>query len=125
MDATHREFVAHLEALTAADDASFPGLFEALSVEQFRTMLEVHFVGSLLVCRAAWPHFVGAGYGRIVNTVSEAMLGGILLNRLALVLSGVALVVCGHAHVLRRGDQKTLAESNRLCASTRHCCAWG
>ena len=31
MDATHREFVAHLEALTAADGASFPGLFEALA----------------------------------------------------------------------------------------------
>lgn len=31
MDATHREFVAHLETLTAADDASFPGLFEALA----------------------------------------------------------------------------------------------
>lgn len=54
-----------------------PGLFEALSVEQFRSMLEVHFVGSLLVARAAWPHFMEAGYGRIVNTVSEAMLGGI------------------------------------------------
>ncbi|GFG70430.1 SDR family NAD(P)-dependent oxidoreductase [Mycolicibacter senuensis] len=54
-----------------------PGLFEALSVEKFRRMLEVHFFGSLLVTRAAWPHFVAAGYGRIVNTVSEAMLGGI------------------------------------------------
>ena len=31
MDATHREFDAHLEALTAADDASFPGRFEALA----------------------------------------------------------------------------------------------
>jgi hemerythrin-like metal-binding protein len=31
MDATHREFVAQLEALTAADDASFPGLFELLA----------------------------------------------------------------------------------------------
>ena len=31
MDVTHREFVAHLEALTAADDARFPGLFEALA----------------------------------------------------------------------------------------------
>lgn len=54
-----------------------PGLFEELSVEQFRRMLEVHYFGSLLVTRAAWPHFVAAGYGRIVNTVSEAMLGGI------------------------------------------------
>ena len=40
-------------------------------------MLDVHLFGSLFVSRAAWPHFVEAGYGRIVNTVSEAMLGGI------------------------------------------------
>lgn len=54
-----------------------PGLFEALSVERFRTMLDVHFFGTLFVTRAAWPHFVAAGFGRIVNTASEAMLGGI------------------------------------------------
>lgn len=54
-----------------------PGLFADLTAAQFRTMLDVHFFGSLQVCRAAWPHFVAAGYGRIVNTVSEAMLGGI------------------------------------------------
>ncbi len=54
-----------------------PGVFDALSVEQFRRMLDVHFFGSLFVCQAAWPHFAKAGYGRIVNTVSEAMLGGI------------------------------------------------
>jgi NAD(P)-dependent dehydrogenase (short-subunit alcohol dehydrogenase family) len=54
-----------------------PGLFDALSVEQFRKMTDVHFFGTLFVTRAAWPHFVRAGYGRVVNTVSEAMLGGI------------------------------------------------
>jgi NAD(P)-dependent dehydrogenase (short-subunit alcohol dehydrogenase family) len=54
-----------------------PGLFGELSVEQFRSMIDVHYFGSVLVARAAWPHFVAAGYGRIVNTVSEAMLGGI------------------------------------------------
>jgi NAD(P)-dependent dehydrogenase (short-subunit alcohol dehydrogenase family) len=54
-----------------------PALFDALSVEQFHNMLDFHFFGSLFVSRAAWPHFVNAGYGRIVNTVSEAMLGGI------------------------------------------------
>jgi NAD(P)-dependent dehydrogenase (short-subunit alcohol dehydrogenase family) len=32
--------------------------------------------GTLFVTRAAWPHFVNAGYGRVVNTVSDAMLGG-------------------------------------------------
>lgn len=54
-----------------------PGLFEDLSVEQFRTMLDVHYFGTLFVTRAAWPHFTRAGYGRVVNTVSDAMLGGI------------------------------------------------
>lgn len=32
MDATHREFVTQLAALTAADDTAFPALFEALAV---------------------------------------------------------------------------------------------
>ena len=54
-----------------------PARFESLTVDQFRRMFDVHFFGTLLVLRAAWPHLVAAGYGRIVNTVSEAMLGGI------------------------------------------------
>lgn len=54
-----------------------PGLVDELSVEQFQRMLDVHFFGALHVTRAAWPHFSAAGYGRVVNTVSEAMLGGL------------------------------------------------
>ena len=54
-----------------------PAAFDELSIEQFRAMFDVHFFGTLFVTRAAWPHFVKAGYGRVVNTVSEAMLGGI------------------------------------------------
>jgi NAD(P)-dependent dehydrogenase (short-subunit alcohol dehydrogenase family) len=54
-----------------------PAAFEALTVDQYRAMLDVHFFGSVFVTRAAWPHFIKAGYGRVVNTVSEAMLGGI------------------------------------------------
>ena len=50
-------------------------LFADLSDEQFRRMLDVHLFGTLHVTRAAWSHFVAAGYGRIVNTVSEGMLG--------------------------------------------------
>lgn len=48
-----------------------------LGIDQFRSMLDVHYFGTLFVTRAAWPHLVQAGYGRVVNTVSEAMLGGI------------------------------------------------
>ena len=54
-----------------------PGRFETLSLDRIRTMLDVHYFGTLFVSRAAWPHLVDAGRGRIVNTVSEAMLGGI------------------------------------------------
>lgn len=53
-----------------------PGLFGDLSMRQFQRMLEVHYLGTLNVIRCAWPHLVRAGYGRVVNTVSEAMLGG-------------------------------------------------
>lgn len=54
-----------------------PGLFGQLTAEQFRRMLDVHFLGTVFVTQAAWPHLIAAGYGRVVNTVSEAMLGGI------------------------------------------------
>jgi len=54
-----------------------PAPFEALTVEQFRRMFDVHFFGTLFVTKAAWPHFLRAGYGRVVNTASEAIIGGI------------------------------------------------
>jgi NAD(P)-dependent dehydrogenase (short-subunit alcohol dehydrogenase family) len=50
-------------------------LFEDLSIEQFRRMIDVHYLGTVLVTKSAWPHFVEAGYGRIVNTTSEGILG--------------------------------------------------
>jgi len=49
--------------------------FGELTHDQFRRMMDVHFFGTLYVIKAAWPHLVEAGYGRIVNTVSEGMLG--------------------------------------------------
>lgn len=54
-----------------------PAPFAVLTAAQFRRMLEVHYLGTVFVTQAAWPHMITAGYGRIVNTVSEAMLGGI------------------------------------------------
>lgn len=63
--------------------------FEALTTQQFRAMVEVHYFGTLFVTRAAWPHFVDAGYGRIVNTISESMLGNPLLSSYAAAKSAV------------------------------------
>jgi NAD(P)-dependent dehydrogenase (short-subunit alcohol dehydrogenase family) len=71
------EAFGRLDAIVNNAGIHDPAAFEALSVEQFRTMLDVHYFGTLFVTRAAWPHFVRSGYGRVVNTVSEAMLGGI------------------------------------------------
>ncbi len=37
--------------------------------------LAVHVVGAFNTTRAAWPHFVGQHYGRVVMTTSTGMLG--------------------------------------------------
>lgn len=48
---------------------------ENLTSADFRRMVEVHHLGTVNVTKAAWPHLVAAGYGRIVNTTSEGLLG--------------------------------------------------
>ena len=52
-----------------------PELFEDLTSEQFRRMCEVQYLGTVYVTKAAWPHFLAARSGRIVNTCSEGPLG--------------------------------------------------
>jgi len=74
---TAMDAFGRLDAVVNNAGISDPGLFECLPVAQFRRMVEVHYFGTLFVTRAAWPHLVHAGYGRVVNTVSEAMLGGL------------------------------------------------
>lgn len=52
-----------------------PEPFMEDDLDQFRRMVDVHYLGTVYVTRAAWPHMVDAGYGRVVNTTSEAVLG--------------------------------------------------
>jgi NAD(P)-dependent dehydrogenase (short-subunit alcohol dehydrogenase family) len=66
-----------LDAVVNNAGINDPAPFEDLTTEQFRRMMDVHFFGTLFVTQAAWRHFRATGYGRIVNTASEAMLGGI------------------------------------------------
>ena len=51
--------------------ASFP---EA-DLDTLERHLAVHVAGSFNTTRAAWPHMIGEGYGRIVMTTSTGMLG--------------------------------------------------
>lgn len=52
-----------------------PESFEDATGELFRRMVEVHYLGTVNVARAVWPHFTKQGHGRIVNTCSEGLLG--------------------------------------------------
>jgi NAD(P)-dependent dehydrogenase (short-subunit alcohol dehydrogenase family) len=50
-------------------------LFEELSENDVRRMVNVHVMGAIWMCRAVWPRMKQQGYGRIVNIASGTMFG--------------------------------------------------
>jgi NAD(P)-dependent dehydrogenase (short-subunit alcohol dehydrogenase family) len=54
-----------------------PHLFEDMTMERFRRMVDFHYLGTVLVTKAAWPHLLAAPFGCVVNTASEAILGNV------------------------------------------------
>jgi NAD(P)-dependent dehydrogenase (short-subunit alcohol dehydrogenase family) len=68
--------------------------------------LAVHLLGSFNTVRAAWPHLVEQGYGRIVNTTSSGMFGLPNNTGYAAAKAGVvgltrSLAVAGATHGIR------------------------
>ena len=53
----------------------FMAHFDEISDGDIRNIIDVHLMGTIWMCRAAWPHMREAEYGRIVNTTSGAMFG--------------------------------------------------
>lgn len=53
------------------------GSFTDTSRHQLDTILATHLVGTWNVCQAAWPHFVGQSFGRILVTSSAAAIGSL------------------------------------------------
>ena len=49
--------------------------FDDIDLDEFRRMIDVHYMGTVHVTKAAWEHMTRARYGRVVNTCSEGMLG--------------------------------------------------
>jgi NAD(P)-dependent dehydrogenase (short-subunit alcohol dehydrogenase family) len=49
--------------------------FPKADADNLERHLAVHVLGAFNTARAAWPHMVEQGYGRIVNTTSTGMLG--------------------------------------------------
>jgi NAD(P)-dependent dehydrogenase (short-subunit alcohol dehydrogenase family) len=54
-----------------------PHHFDDLTFEQFRRMVETHYLGTVHMTMAAWPYLKKAPHGAVVNTASEAVLGNI------------------------------------------------
>ena len=50
--------------------------FAKMELDDFELVLRVHLLGSAYVTKAAWPHFLKAGYGRVVMTTSSSGLYG-------------------------------------------------
>jgi NAD(P)-dependent dehydrogenase (short-subunit alcohol dehydrogenase family) len=48
---------------------------EDLTDEELGALLDNHARGTFLVTKAAWPHLLASDAGRVVNTISESMLG--------------------------------------------------
>jgi NAD(P)-dependent dehydrogenase (short-subunit alcohol dehydrogenase family) len=51
------------------------GTFDEITPADVRQMVDVHLMGTIWMCRAAWGPLGRSGYGRIVNTTSGAMFG--------------------------------------------------
>jgi NAD(P)-dependent dehydrogenase (short-subunit alcohol dehydrogenase family) len=51
------------------------GAIDEVPAEDFDRMIDVHYRGTVAVCRAAWPVLRERGYGRIVNTSSGSVMG--------------------------------------------------
>ncbi len=66
--------------------AGFPEADE----ENLARHLAVHTVGSFNTARAAWPHMVAAGYGRIVMTTSSGVFG--LANNVSYATAKAAVI---------------------------------
>jgi NAD(P)-dependent dehydrogenase (short-subunit alcohol dehydrogenase family) len=49
--------------------------FDEITPADIHTTVNVHLMGAIWMCRAAWKPMVRHGYGRIINTTSGGMMG--------------------------------------------------
>jgi len=72
---TALEAFGRVDILVNNAGISIAAPFERMTAEDTRRHIDVNLMGSLWMCRAAWPQMQQQGYGRIVNTGSGAFAG--------------------------------------------------
>lgn len=70
--ATALDVFGRLDAVVNNAGIQRDGPFATMSADDFTAVLAVHVFGTFHVTRAAWPHFVAGGGGRVVTTTSPA-----------------------------------------------------
>jgi NAD(P)-dependent dehydrogenase (short-subunit alcohol dehydrogenase family) len=96
-----------------------PGALPDLPPEHIRRHLDIHVMGTFNVTRAAWPHLVEAGYGRVIVTTSIGMFGGEYLiaystAKGAVVSLGRSLALAGAEHGIRVNMLAPAAETRMV-----------
>lgn len=86
-DVTNEEQVAHMvetalgtwgrvDALINNAGILRDASFAKMDLDDFRKVMEVHLMGSVVCTRAVWPHMRAANYGRVLMTTSSSGLYG-------------------------------------------------
>ncbi|ABH00027.1 probable short-chained dehydrogenase (plasmid) [Rhodococcus jostii RHA1] len=70
----------HLDAVVNNAGIVRTARFLEVPDDEYQRHIDVHYFGTLRVCRAAWPHLAASGSGRVVNTLSAAMLGNPMMT---------------------------------------------
>jgi NAD(P)-dependent dehydrogenase (short-subunit alcohol dehydrogenase family) len=98
--------------------------FPDMELADLQRQLTVHVGGSFNVTRAAWPHLVEAGYGRVVMTTSTGALGSANLSAYGPAKAGVlglgrALAMVGEGLGIKVNIVAPLAMTRMMGAGLR------
>jgi NAD(P)-dependent dehydrogenase (short-subunit alcohol dehydrogenase family) len=99
--------------------------FDTAPPELFIEQINVHALGSLWLCRAAWPLLKQARYGRIINTTSGTVLGfpqavGYLTAKAAVIGLNRALAYEGAEYGIKSNCVSPLAQTKASSRPTGH-----
>ena len=64
-----------LDIVVCNAGGSHGGLFADMPAADWHNAFDIHVIGTVALVRAAWPHLVASGAGRILTTASNGMFG--------------------------------------------------